>query len=85
MARIAVADQGIGIPAADLPHLFTRFYRAGNAERLHINGFGIGLYVAREIVHLHGGEITVDSEEGKGSTFTIQLPLAAAGKNAQSG
>ncbi len=77
MARIAVSDQGIGIPKAALPELFTRFFRAENAEAKHISGLGIGLYVAREIVRLHGGDITVESEEGKGSTFTVCLPLAA--------
>jgi signal transduction histidine kinase len=75
-ALVSVSDQGIGIPAEALPHLFTRFYRAPNAEAWHISGMGIGLYIAQEIIRLHEGEIEVSSEEGKGSTFTLSLPLA---------
>jgi PAS domain S-box-containing protein len=75
-AQVSVSDQGIGIPAAALPHLFGRFYRAPNAEAWHISGMGIGLYIAQEIIRLHAGEIQVASEEGKGSTFTLSLPLA---------
>lgn len=73
-AEIEVSDQGIGIPAGAQEHIFSRFYRAENAERYHINGLGLGLYVAREIIHLHGGEIVVASVEGQGSTFTVRLP-----------
>ena len=75
-ALVSVSDQGIGIPAEALPHLFTRFYRAPNAEAWHISGMGIGLYIAQEIIRLHEGEIQVTSEEGKGSTFTLSLPPA---------
>jgi signal transduction histidine kinase len=74
-AAVVVADRGIGIPAAALPRLFTRFYRAPNAEIQQIGGMGVGLYVVKEIVTLHGGEIAVESVEGQGSTFTILLPL----------
>jgi PAS domain S-box-containing protein len=77
-ACVVVADQGIGIPPAALPRLFTRFYRASNANPLHISGMGVGLYVVKEIVTLHDGEVAVESQEGVGSTFTIWLPLAAA-------
>ena len=77
-ARIAVRDEGIGIPSAALPSLFTLFYRADNAEAYHIGGLGVGLYVAREIVRMHGGDITITSEEGKGSEFVISLPLPEA-------
>jgi signal transduction histidine kinase len=73
---VAVSDQGIGIPAAALSEIFQRFYRAANADERHISGLGIGLYVVREIISLHGGTITVESAEGQGSTFTISLPLA---------
>jgi signal transduction histidine kinase len=75
-ACVAVRDQGIGIPAASLPRLFTRFYRAENVDPLNISGMGIGLFVVREIVSLHGGTIEVDSQEQQGSTFTVCLPLA---------
>jgi signal transduction histidine kinase len=71
---IAIRDQGMGIPADDLPHLFERFYRASNVSVDNISGVGIGLYVVKEIVSLHGGTVTIQSEEGHGSTFTICLP-----------
>lgn len=74
--NIAVHDQGMGIPEAALPNLFQRFFRADNAEAQHISGLGIGLYVVKEIVTLHGGIIAVESTEGSGSTFTVRLPLA---------
>jgi PAS domain S-box-containing protein len=74
-AIVSVADRGIGIPAADLPHIFEDFFRARNvADR--IPGTGIGLAAARRIVEQHGGTISVESTEGVGSTFTVQLPLA---------
>jgi signal transduction histidine kinase len=75
---VTVADCGVGIPAAALPRLFERFYRAVNATPHGITGLGIGLYVAHEIVQLHGGTITVESTEGQGSSFSVRLPLAAA-------
>jgi signal transduction histidine kinase len=75
-ACIAVRDEGVGIPEAARGQLFRRFYRADNAERLGVSGLGIGLFVASEIVELHGGEIDVTSTEGRGSTFTLRLPLA---------
>jgi signal transduction histidine kinase len=77
MACISVTDQGIGIPQAALARLFTRFYRAPNVDPQHISGMGVGLYVVKEIVTLHGGEVVVESQEGVGSTFTICLPLAS--------
>jgi len=75
LSRLAVGDQGIGIPAAAIPHLFTRFYRAANADEQHISGMGVGLYVVRKIVALHGGQVTVTSTQGVGSTFIVNLPL----------
>jgi signal transduction histidine kinase len=74
---IAIRDEGIGIPQEALPQLFQRFYRAPRAASGAIDGLGIGLYVVKEIVTLHGGTITVESREGAGSTFTVALPLAA--------
>jgi len=76
-ASVAVADHGIGIPEAALEQLFQRFYRAPNVDERQISGMGIGLFVVKEIVKLHGGAVEVDSIEGQGSTFTIRLPLAA--------
>ena len=74
-AYLAVSDQGIGIPEAAQANLFQQFYRATNVEVQQIQGMGIGLYVVKEIVALHEGEITVESREGQGSTFTVSLPL----------
>ncbi len=75
-AVLAVTDQGSGIPAAAVPHLFQRFFRAATTAQAHTAGMGIGLYVVHEIVVQHGGSVEVTSEEGSGSTFTVQLPLA---------
>ncbi len=75
-ARVYVSDEGIGIPTAALPRIFQRFFRAANADTRHISGMGVGLYVVSEIVALHGGEVSVESTEGRGSTFAISLPLA---------
>ncbi len=72
---VAVRDEGIGIPQTALPQLFERFYRATNVPGRNISGMGIGLYVVKEIVGLHGGDIQVESIEGQGSTFTVCLPL----------
>jgi signal transduction histidine kinase len=76
-ALLAVGDPGIGIPADAQAHLFERFYRARNATELSVRGFGIGLDIVLELVTLHGGRIDVESVEGQGSTFTVQLPLIA--------
>ncbi len=77
-ARLIVRDTGPGIPAGDLPHIFERFYRAEKSRtRSKIGGFGLGLSIAYWIVTNHGGRIEVDSQEGKGTTFCIWLPLAA--------
>ena len=76
-ATIAVRDQGVGIPAEDLPHVFEPFVRAGNVVG-RISGTGIGLASAQRIVQGHGGTLSVESEPDKGSTFTIRLPLTPA-------
>ena len=73
-AVIDVRDEGIGIPAADLPHIFQPFHRASNAQA--IEGTGLGLASAQQIVQRHGGQMTVQSQEGQGATFSICLPLA---------
>jgi PAS domain S-box-containing protein len=75
LARLAVEDHGIGIPAEDLPHVFDRFHRAGNVDLRSVSGLGLGLYIARGIVEAHGGRLMVASVAGQGSTFTIHLPL----------
>src|SRR5689334_10116339 len=75
-ARIICRDTGPGIPAEDLPHIFERFYRAEKSRtRRETTGFGLGLSIANWIVERHGGRIEVNSQEGKGTTFAIWLPL----------
>lgn len=75
-AVLTIRDEGIGIPAADLPHVFNRFYRADVSRSKHrAEGYGLGLSIAQKIVASHNGTITVKSTMGKGSTFTITLPL----------
>lgn len=75
-ARIIVRDTGPGIPSEDLPHIFDRFYRAEKSRtRSQGSGFGLGLSIAHWIVEHHGGQIKVESKEGKGTTFAIWLAL----------
>src|SRR4029078_6387521 len=76
-SSVAVTDSGIGMPPEGLPQLFQRFYRAPNVDPQHISGLGVGLFVVKEIVELHGGTVGVSSEVGTGSTFTLSIPLLA--------
>lgn len=74
-AVINVKDQGVGISAKDLPYIFDRFYRADSARsKEDAGGYGLGLAIAKKIVEIHNGTISVQSKSGKGSTFTITLP-----------
>ncbi|MEU4561169.1 ATP-binding protein [Actinoplanes sp. NPDC023936] len=75
---VSVTDTGIGIPAEDVPGLFTPFHRAGNAMDQAVQGPGLGLAIVRDIVSDHGGTIAVQSVLGRGSTFTITLPAVTA-------
>lgn len=74
-AHLQVGDDGPGIPAHDLPHLFRRHYRAGSARSARIEGSGLGLAIAAGVARQHGGEISVRSQLGQGSVFTVDLPL----------
>jgi signal transduction histidine kinase len=72
---IAITDHGIGIPASAMSELFQKFYRVDNSDTRKIGGTGLGLSICREIARAHDGEIHVESIEGQGSTFTVDLPL----------
>ena len=76
-ARVVVSDQGLGIAERDLARLFSRFGRIVTSDNSHISGTGLGLYLARTLARLHGGDITVRSSVGAGSEFTLTLPLAS--------
>ncbi len=76
--RFVVEDTGIGIAPEDLPHVFEKFYRSRDPRVAKISGSGIGLALAKEIVELHGGRITVESELNRGTRFTVVLPAVAA-------
>jgi two-component system, OmpR family, phosphate regulon sensor histidine kinase PhoR len=76
VVRVTVADQGIGMPPETIANLFKRYYRSEEAKKAEPSGMGIGLYISHEMVALHGGRILVESEEGRGSTFTVELPMA---------
>ncbi|MEO7911710.1 MAG: HAMP domain-containing sensor histidine kinase [Roseiflexaceae bacterium] len=73
---ITVRDSGLGIPRADLPHIFEPFYRAHEVVAAQIHGSGLGLSVVHQIIEAHGGRITVQSQPGQGSAFTLYLPCA---------
>ena len=74
-AMLTVRDTGIGIPEQDVGHIFDRFYRVDKARSRATGGTGLGLSIVRQMVQLHGGEITVTSSSGEGSVFTVTLPL----------
>ncbi len=74
---IAVVDRGIGIPREHLPRLFERFYRVDKSRSRRQGGTGLGLAIVKHVAQVHGGSVAVESEPGKGSTFTITIPLPA--------
>lgn len=77
-AILSVTDQGHGIEGDDLPRIFDRFYRVdGSRSRQHVEGHGLGLSIAKRIVDQHGGQLNVQSEPGRGATFSIRLLLAS--------
>jgi len=73
--NVLVKDNGIGIPKEEVKRLFARFFRAKNAIRIKTEGTGLGLHIARSIVQIHGGDMRVESEEGKGSSFYFTIPF----------
>jgi two-component system phosphate regulon sensor histidine kinase PhoR len=75
-AVLQVADTGEGIPAGELPRVFERFYRVDKARARQTGGTGLGLAIVRHVAESHGGTVTVDSELGRGTTFTVTLPVA---------
>jgi len=79
-ARIVVTDSGIGIPSADQPRIFDRFYRVDKARSRALGGAGLGLSIAKWIVEAHGGTISVESMPNQGSEFIVELPLKADGR-----
>jgi signal transduction histidine kinase len=72
---IEVEDNGYGIPATDLPFIFNRFYRVRNGKNSEVEGNGLGLAIVKSIVDQHGGQISVTSEPGNGSCFTVTLAV----------
>jgi two-component system sensor histidine kinase SenX3 len=75
LALIAIKDQGVGIPAKDLERIFERFYRVDPGRARETGGTGLGLSIVRHVAQNHGGNVLVESREGEGSTFTLELPM----------
>jgi len=72
---VKISDTGVGIPQKELTRLFSKFYRGSNVSNLHPNGSGLGLYITKNIIEASGGKIRVESEQHRGTTFYITLPL----------
>lgn len=73
--QVSIEDTGIGIPKEQESRIFDKFFRATNAKEMEVNGSGLGLYLASNIMKAHGGKIRFESKEGKGTTFTLALPI----------
>jgi two-component system sensor histidine kinase SenX3 len=72
--HVSIRDRGVGIPAKDLERIFERFYRVDPGRARETGGTGLGLSIVRHVAQNHGGSVIVDSREGEGSTFTLELP-----------
>jgi signal transduction histidine kinase len=79
VCRVAVTDTGVGLSPADVGRVFDRFYRADASRSRKAGGLGLGLSLCKRIAELAGGSISVESHEGRGSTFTVTLPLSTGG------
>ncbi|HET7815656.1 MAG TPA: ATP-binding protein, partial [Candidatus Baltobacteraceae bacterium] len=82
-AQLVVRDTGVGVPADEIPRLFERFHRVRNVESRSHEGSGIGLALVKDLVELHGGTISVQSTEGKGTAFTVRIPLGSGHLDAE--
>ena len=76
--RLSVSDAGVGIPQRDIDRIFERFYRVDRARSRETGGTGLGLAIVRHVASNHRGEVTVESLEGSGSTFTLSLPAISS-------
>ncbi|MHC8522145.1 sensor histidine kinase [Rossellomorea sp. H39__3] len=74
-ALISIRDHGIGIPSSSIPRIGERFYRSDLSRTRNSGGYGLGLSIAKEILHRHGGSMQIESEEGAGTTVTVKIPL----------
>lgn len=83
--EVAVADEGIGIPTRDIERIFERFYRVDRGRGRDTGGTGLGLAIVRHVAGNHGGRVTVQSQEGRGSTFTLELPAATVAASGEAG
>src|SRR2546430_16767316 len=78
MVKVSVQDTGVGIAPEHLPYLFERFYRADSSRARATGGTGLGLAIVKQMVQAHGGQIVVDSQQGKGACFTFTLPAGSS-------
>jgi two-component system sensor histidine kinase SenX3 len=83
--RISVRDHGVGIPSRDLDRIFERFYRVDRARSRETGGTGLGLAIVRHVAANHGGEVTVRSQEGVGTTFALRLPFGSMEQSVAAG